>query len=169
MDAASLIPEEQYFHTSYEPDCEFEDGVLIERNVGEQKHAWLQLALGSFFFQRRKLWNIEAFTEQRCRLRNGRYAIPDVCIISRPRPAEQIFTQPPLIWIEILSREDLPIGVNRKVRELLDLGVPNVWVIDPESLEAELHTQEGCRTVTDGILRVEGTPIEVTLHELDRD
>src|SRR5215472_1284425 len=138
MGVASLITEEQYLHTSYEPDCEFEDGVLIERNVGEQPHSWLQLALGSFFFQRRKLWNIEAFSEQRCRLRKGRYALPDLCVIQRPRPAEAIFTQPPLIWIEILSPEDRPIQVSKKVREVLDFGVPNVWVIDPESLEAEI-------------------------------
>jgi Uma2 family endonuclease len=142
---------------------------LVERNWGDQPHSWLQAALGAFIFQRRRLWNIEAYLAQRIRLRKGLYRIPDLCVILGPRPAERIFTQPPLIWIEILSPEDRPIRVNRKVREVLDFGVPNVWLIDPETFEAESHTQAGSLTVTDGILRVEATPIEVSLLELDRD
>jgi Uma2 family endonuclease len=169
MGVASLITEEQYLHTSYEPDCEFEDGVLIERNVGEEPHSWLQLVLGAFFLQRRKLWNIQAYPEQRIRLREGRYLIPDVCVIRGPRPSERVFTQPPLIWIEILSSEDRPIRVNRKIREILDFGVPNVWIIDPETLEAEVHTPSGSHAVTDGVLRVVGTPIEVALQDLPRE
>jgi Uma2 family endonuclease len=169
MGVASLITEEQYLHTSYEPDCEFEDGVLIERNVGEEQHSWLQAMLIVYFVQRRHLWNIQAYPEQRVRLRKGRYLIPDVCVISGPRSTEPVLTQPPLIWIEILSSEDRPIRVNRKVREILDFGVPNVWVIDPETLEAEAHTPSGSHAVIDGVLRVEGTPIEVALQDLPRE
>jgi Uma2 family endonuclease len=169
MGVATLITEEQYLHTSYEPDCEFEDGVLIERNVGEEPHSWLQTMLIVFFVQKRQLWNIQAYTEQRFRLRQGRYLIPDICVIIGPRPRERVFTQPPLVWIEILSSEDRPIRVNSKIREILDFGVPNVWVIDPETLEAEVHTPAGSRSVEDGILRVEGTPIEVPLRDLPRE
>jgi Uma2 family endonuclease len=169
MGTVTLISEEQYLHTSYEPDCEFEDGTLIERNVGEKDHSWLQGALCAFFFRRRKLWSIEVFPEQRVRIRLGRYRIPDVCVYQSPSPAEQVFTQPPLIWIEILSPEDRPIRVNRKIRELLDFGVQNVWIIEPTTLESEIYTPAGSRTVEDRILRVEGTPIEVPLNLLEED
>jgi hypothetical protein len=63
MATGALISEEEYLRTTYEPDCEFEDGVLIERNGGTEKHSWLQLALGAYFFRRRKAWNITAYTE----------------------------------------------------------------------------------------------------------
>jgi len=169
MGVATLVSEETYLHTSYEPDCEFDDGVLIERNLGEEPHSWLQTALAAYFFRRRKLWDIEAYTEQRCRIRSGRYMIPDVCVIRSPRPSEQVFIHPPLIWIEILSPEDRPIRVNRKVRELLEFGVPNIWVIDPDTLEAEIHCPTGSRAVLDGILRVDGTPIEVPLRGLEEE
>jgi Uma2 family endonuclease len=169
MGIATLISEEQYLHTSYRPDCELEDGLLIERNVGEERHSWLQAMLVAYFIQRRKLWNIQAYTEQRFRIRKDRYMIPDICVIVGPRPAEQVFPQPPLIWIEILSSADRPIRVNSKVRELLDFGVPNIWIIDPETLEAEIHTPAGCRMVTEGMLRVEGTSIEVSLRELPQE
>jgi hypothetical protein len=29
----SLVSVEEYLHTDYEPDCDFVDGVLVERNV----------------------------------------------------------------------------------------------------------------------------------------
>jgi hypothetical protein len=50
-----------------------------------------------------------------------------------------------------------------------EFGVPNIWVIDAETLESEIHMQAGSRKVADGILRVEDTSIEVPLHGLDED
>jgi Uma2 family endonuclease len=169
MGTTTLISEETYRRTSYSPDCEYADGVLVERNLGEQDHSWLQLALGSYFFQRRKTWGIEAFTEQRHAIRKGRYMIPDLCVIQAPRPAEKVFNKPPLIWIEILSPEDRPIRVNEKIRELREFGVPNIWVIDPETFEAEVHIAEGISKIENSILRVPNSPIEVPLRALDRD
>ena len=169
MGTTTLISEETYRRSSYDPDCEYADGVVIERNLGEQDHSWLQGALTAWFFNRRKAWGIQVFPEQRYRIRKGRYMIPDVCVILGPRPAEKVFDKPPLIWIEILSPEDRPIRVNEKIRELHDFGVLNIWVIDPETFEAEVHTPEGSAKVADGVLRVPGTPIEVPLEALDRD
>jgi Uma2 family endonuclease len=102
-------------------------------------------------------------------IRRGRYMIPDVCVIRAPRPAEKVFDKPPLIWIEILSPEDRPIRVNEKIRELREFGVPNIWVIDPQTFEAEVHSPEGTSKIADGILRVPGTPIKVPFQALDRD
>ena len=161
------VSEEEYLGTAYEPDCEFEDGALIERNLGEQDHSWLQTALAAYFFRRRRLWGIEVFTEQRHRIRAGKYMLPDVCVIKQPRPAEKVFSRPPLIWVEILSPEDRPLKVNDKVRQAIEFGVPNVWVIDPETFEAEIHTPAGSRKVEDRILRVPDSPISVPLDGLD--
>jgi Uma2 family endonuclease len=169
MSVATRVSEEEYLHTDYQPDCEYEDGVLIERNLGTQEHSWLQTALAAYFFRRRKLWGIHPFTEQRICIRPRKYMIPDLCIVVGERPAEPVFTSPPLLWIEILSPEDRPLRVNRKVREILDFGVPYVWVIDPETLESDLHTAAGSRALLDGILKIKGTPIEVPLRVLDED
>jgi hypothetical protein len=43
---------------AYEPDCEFEDGVLIERHAGTEKHSWMQAALAAYIFRRRKAWDV---------------------------------------------------------------------------------------------------------------
>jgi Uma2 family endonuclease len=169
MGVATQIPEREYLETSYEPDCEFEDGALIERNVGDSDHSWLQAALAAYFFRRRKAWGLHIFTEQRVKLRDGRYVVPDICIVSGPRPPEKVFQSPPFLLIEILSPDDRPIRVNKKIREELDFGVPYIWVIDPETLESELHTQTSMQEISDRVLRIPGTPIEVPLDLLDEE
>ena len=169
MSVSYLISELEYLHADYQPDLEYADGILIERNVGEQEHSWLQAALAAYFFRRRRLWGIHVYTEQRVRIRDKRYLIPDVCVVLGERPSEPVFTSPLLLWIEILSPEDQPERVAQKVREVLAFGVPYVWVIHPVTLESHLHTASGCRRLEDGILRIEGTAIEVPLHALDED
>jgi len=164
-----LVPEQEYLGTQYEPDCEFEDGVLIERNLGTEEHSWLQAALAAYIFRRRKAWRVNVYTEQRTKLRPGKYKLPDVCIVSGPRPANPIFEQPPLVAIEILSPEDRPLRVDRTIAEWLEFGVAYVWVVDPETLESVLHTARGRVPVTDATLRIPGTPIEIPLGQLDEE
>ena len=169
MATGTLVSEEEYLHTAYEPDCEFEDGVLIERNVGTVDHSSLQAALAAYFFNRRKTWNLHVMPEVRVRARAGKYLIPDLCVVEGPKPSGQVLETPPFLWIEILSPEDRPLRVNRKVQAVLEMGVPYVWVIDPETLESELHTGDKRMTLEDGVLRIPGTPIEVPLTGIFED
>ena len=164
-----LVSEQEYLTTAYEPDCEFEDGILIERNLGTEKHSWMQAALAAYIFRRRKAWGVNVYTEQRTKLRPGRYKLPDVCLIRGPRPESPIFEEPPFLAIEILSPEDRPIRVDQTIGEWLAFGVAYVWVIDPETFESVLHSQQGRVRVTDGTLRIPGTPIEIPLGQLDED
>jgi hypothetical protein len=55
------------------------------------------------------------------------------------------------------------------VQEWRNFGVPYVWVIDPETLESELHDRRGRTKLADGVLQIPGTTIEVALHLLDED
>jgi hypothetical protein len=43
--SGTLISLDDYLNTSYSPDMEFRDGVLVERNVGEEAHMRLQALL----------------------------------------------------------------------------------------------------------------------------
>lgn len=160
-----LVSEEEYLSTSYEPDCEFEDGVLVERNLGTWTHGELQGMIVGYFNRYRKTWGIRAATEARFRIRPGKYMIPDVAVMQGEFP-EDVVPRPPLIWIEVLSPDDRIVRVNAKVRQILAFGAPYVWVIDPQTMESELHTQEGSETLTDRTLRIPGTDIVVPLDEL---
>jgi Uma2 family endonuclease len=169
MATGILVSEQEYLHTAYEPDCEFEDGVLIERNVGTLDHSRLQFALAAYFSRRRKAWNLHGFTEVRFRARTGKYMIPDLCLVQGPERAGAVLQTPPLLWVEILSPEDRLLRVNRKVQAILEAGVPYVWVIDPETLESDLYTAEKHTPLEDGVLRIPGTEIVVPLNEIFED
>ena len=38
----ALVSVEEYLHTVYRPDCDYVDGELVDRNVGEKSHAKAQ-------------------------------------------------------------------------------------------------------------------------------
>ena len=163
----SLVSEQEYLSSQYEPDCEFEDGVLIERHVGTEKHSWMQAALAAYIFRRRKTWGVNVYTEQTGAGAGGEVQAAGCVHRAGAAPATPIFEQPPLVAIEILSPEDRPLRVDRTIAEWLEFGVGYVWVVDPETLESILHTAQGRVTVSDDALRIPKTGIEIPLRRLE--
>src|SRR5271168_5140175 len=106
MTTTTQVSLEEYLTTSYEPDVDYLDGELEERNVGEYDHNVVQRAIDNWFHSRRKEWGVRSVAEQRTRLTPTRYRVPDVSVFRRDTPVEQVFTRPQLIAIEVLSPED---------------------------------------------------------------
>lgn len=165
MAVQTLVPIEEYLNTSYSPDCEYKDGIVLERNVGTEPHSWLQIQLGSYFNRRRKQWNIRAYTELRIKLHDKWYAVPDVCVYNEPAPKERYPSTLQLLWIEILSPSDIMIDVWGKANDLIRCGVPYVWIIDPETLESELRNASGVTHINDKTLSLPGTSIVIPLED----
>jgi Uma2 family endonuclease len=166
MAVETLLPLEEYLGRSYAPDREYRDGVLVERNVGSKAHALLQIALGAYLHRRRKQWNIHVYTELRVKVREKWYPIPDVCVYGAADFGGPYPSEPPLLWIEILSPDDRMVDVWAKAAELVANGVPYVWIIDPETLESELRTAAGVQTVADKTLRLPDSPIVIPLLDV---
>src|SRR5580698_8807631 len=97
---------EEYLSTVFEHDCEYVDGVIEERNLGEFEHSFLQLFLGSIFVAHRAEWDVIAVSEQRVQTKADHFRVPDLAILRAGLPRERILTVPPLLVIEILSPED---------------------------------------------------------------
>jgi Uma2 family endonuclease len=162
MATGALASVNEYLSTSYDPDCEYIDGVILERNVGEFDHANLQLAIASYLYTRRKKLGITVVPEQRVQVSPTRFFVPDVCVtLAEP---EQIFTKPPFICIEILSPEDRLSAMQERVTDYLNMGVPYVWILDPKTRLAYRWTAEGMHQVPE--LRTENPAILVPLAEL---
>ena len=166
MATGTLVSVEEYLRGDYEPDCDYVAGVLEERNAGEWDHSSLQAAIGAYFFVRRKPWKLRVATEQRIRVKSMRYRIPDVCVILEPGPFDQIISVPPFICIEILSPEDRTVRTQARIDDFLAFGVRYVWVIDPSTRRAFVHTSAGGYEAKDGILRTENPEIVVPLQEI---
>ena len=166
MKAAALVSVDEYLRTTYDPDCDYVDGEVIERNVGERDHSELQFELGLIFRNRRRQWNTYAFIEQRIQVTKTRFRVPDVCVYLGGKPKEQIFHTPPFICIEVLSPEDRSARMQDRIDDYLKFGVPFVWVINPENRRAWVYTSDGSREVKDGVLRTENPSIALHLAEV---
>jgi Uma2 family endonuclease len=125
--AEPLISVEGYLNTVYEPDCEFNEGVLEERNLGEFDHSFLQAIWVTLFTNRIAEWGVFALPEQRVQMRPRRFVVPDLAVLRMGTKREPILTRPPLITIEIMSPKDALKRAARKAAEYLDFGVENVW------------------------------------------
>ena len=157
---------EEYLSTVYEHDCEYVDGTIEERDLGEFEHAFLQLFLGSVFVSHRAEWGIVAVTEQRIQVRPDRFRVPDVTVLRAGAPRESILTHPPLLVIEIQSPEDTLRRTAAKADEYLAFGIQHVWVIDPAARVAYRGTVNGLELVRSGDLVISGTPIRIVLDDL---
>ena len=161
-----IISVEEYLSTGYEPDCEYEDGVVQERNLGEFEHSFLQALLTTIFTNNMAEWGVFGLPEQRVQIKARRFLVPDVCVLRVGTPREKILTHPPLIAIEIMSPEDTKRRTAAKAIEYLDFGVEHVWVIDFGRRVAYRGTRSGLEVAPLGELAVPGTSILVRVEEL---
>jgi Uma2 family endonuclease len=126
------VPVEVYLRSSYEPDAEYVDGEIERRPMGEWDHASWQQALLLWFSQHGKEWGVRVRPELRVQVATTRYRVPDVTVVDQGRPTEQIITHAPLAVFEVLSPEDRLQRLKRKLEDYRKMGIPEIWVIDPE-------------------------------------
>lgn len=157
---------EEYLHTSYRPDCDYVDGRIEERNLGEHDHGFLQAPLGALFTNNRTAWQVRAVTDVRTQVKSARFRVPDVSVLRADAPREPIIRHPQLIAIEILSPEDRLNRLQERVDDYLEFGIENIWVFDPETRRVWTADAFGLHLVQNGELTVPETPIRVVLSEL---
>src|SRR6185436_374833 len=166
LQQATLISVEEYLATSYRPDCDYVDGRIEERNLGEFDHSSLQTAIAAYLFARRKQWNINVVVEQRVQVSPTRFRIPDVCVVLG-KTTEQVFRTPPFLCVEVLSPEDRMSRVEQRIDDYLAMGVPYVWLLDPATRRAYVATVEtGLREVREAVLKTENPVLELPLAEV---
>jgi Uma2 family endonuclease len=161
-----FITVREYLTTSYRPDCDYVDGQIEERNVGEFDHALLQTLLAQIFMNNREVWGVLALTDVRVQVKATRFRVPDVTVLRAGTPRERILTHPPLLVIEILSPDDRLSRFTERTDEFLDFGIENIWIIDPARRLAYRVTKAGLELAPSAEITVPETPIRVVLSEL---
>jgi Uma2 family endonuclease len=157
---------DEYLNTSYEPDCDYVDGILEERNVGKNRHSATQSLVVVFLFAQARELGLKVMTEQRIQVSPTRVRIPDVCLIGH-EDRDEVTQHPPALWVEILSPEDRLARVQTRLQEALQFGVQTIWVVDPYSKRAWIMTPAmPIANVTDGILRCTNPELAVNLKDI---
>ncbi len=160
------VPVEVYLRSDeYEPAAEYVDGAIEERAAGDWNHSSWQSALLMCFSQHADEWQLRVRPSLLTHVAPTRYRVPDVALLDRAQPVEQILTHAPLAVFEILSPEDAVIPTLRKLGDYEAMGIPNIWLIDPE-------TRNGYRIVDGGLIPVaefvaQGDRFRVAKSELE--
>ena len=74
--APNPVSLEEYMRTSYSPDCEYIDGIILERNVGKGKHSYAQTKLNRRLDEILGARGLITLVEQRTRLRPDAFVSP---------------------------------------------------------------------------------------------
>jgi Uma2 family endonuclease len=145
------------------------DGQLTERNVGEYDHSNPQGALVAWLRLRQHEWNIRVLPEQRIQVSPTRFRVPDLCVVSRAQEPEPVFKHPPLICIEVLSKDDTLRSMQDRIDDYRAFGVLNIWVLDPVKRRAYICMLGDFREPEDQILEVPLSPIRIPLPDIFAD
>ncbi len=155
MGVTTLVSVEEYLRTSFpDADREYIDGRIVERNVGEVDHSDVQSAIAHCLRKHYKK-HVWAGVAVRVQVKKARFRIPDVTVMAGSKPAERIIRKPPSVAVEVLSPDDRAGDLEEKINDYLAFGIPHVWVINPETHRAYIHTPKGSHEAKDGILRAE--------------
>lgn len=166
MPVATQLSLAEYLSTSYEPDCDYIDGVLEQRNVGMRRHSRTQALLSSWLLARERQHGHRVLVEQRMQVSPTRVRIPDICLVPAD-DVDELTQRPPVLCIEILSPEDRWSRMQERLTDYLSFGVPMIWIIDAYSGEAWSATQDKpVAPVRDGKLRCAELDIEVAVSDI---
>ncbi len=160
-----LISIEEYLSSSYEPDLEFVDGVLEEKNMGEWEHSFLQAMISHWFLLHRAEWGIDVLAEYRTRTSVSRVRLPDICLVRRGEPVERVRVTAPLLCLEILSPEDRPGRVMKRLDDFVAMGAENLWILDPSDRSASTYTRFGMKPAAGNRLQLPDSPIYLDVAE----
>lgn len=138
-----LVSVEEYLHMTFDgADCEYVDGEIVERNMGDAPHSAVQGRLIEIFYDLRKTIPLYARPELRHRVKPTRYRIPDVAVYEK-RPTELVPSDPPFIAIEVVSPDDTYSKMIEKLKEYRAWGAKHIWLIDPRLRLLFVLTSDG--------------------------
>ncbi len=165
MSTKVLVDVEEYLRTSFEgPDCEYLDGEIVERPMGELPHGDVQTTLALLLRRERSRLGIRVVTEIRIRIHARRYRVADLAVWRDDNIGTSIPTVPPFLVIEILSPEDRMTRMLPKIQEYLAIGVEWIWLIDPKEKSAMCFSKQYPGGKLCDLLRTENPLIEIPLH-----
>ncbi len=161
-----LVSVDEYLSMEFEHDCEYVDGVIEERDLGEFEHAYVQGILITLFNNKRREWGAYALPEQRVQTQMTHFRVPDVTILREGTRRESILTHPPLLVKEVQSPDQPLRRTWDKAVEYVAFGIEHVWVVDPYARVGYRGTPQGLELVRNGELLVPGSLIRLVLEDL---
>jgi Uma2 family endonuclease len=166
MNIKTAISVDEYLKTSFEVDCEYLDGEVVERNMGELPHALLQGKLLLLLSELGSSAGLQVVPEIRLPISPTRYRVADIAVWRSGPIGTRIPTVSPFLVVEILSPEDRMVRMQPKIQEVLGLGVEHVWLIDPYDRKALSYSKEDPVGKLAEVLKTVSPKLEISLETL---
>jgi len=164
MGTKSQIRAEDYLRMTFEHDAEFVHGEIVERSMPDLTHGRIQFLLGAELAKFIRTRPLYACFEVRMKVAPGIYRIPDAAVFAGKPPDQLVPDTPPLVVVEILSKDDRHSDLMQKLEEFRQWGVPHIWVIDPLTKRFSMYTERGLEKVSS--LSLSDYPFQLTPAEL---
>ena len=147
MGGKVLLSPEQYLATYYEREPEYVRGELKEKPVPDRLHARIQGLLIRLLGALESAHNVSAEPEVRCRVAPDVFRLPDVALFPLDMSFELLPTAPPLLVIEIVSKDERHVDLIEKLQDYETWGVPRIWVVNPWTRQLALWKDNALVTV----------------------
>ena len=154
---------EEYLATSYRPDFEYLDGRLEAKAVVSPAHGRTQALLAIWFGTHESDWAIQVVVETRTQVRVERVRLPDVAVLGPGPLPERVLVGAPLVAVEVRSETDSDSDLKIRAADLEQLGVRNIWLLDPKSRTAEVWSGGAWQAVQQDLLSAIDSPIYLDL------
>jgi Uma2 family endonuclease len=161
------VPLQVYLRSVFEPDAEFAEGVIEARPAPQWNHASWQGALLVFFQAQKTGCNIRVSPSLRVRTGPNTVRVPDVTILDRSLPVEQVITHPPIAVFEILSPEDTVTRMMTKLADYERMGVRTILVLDPNGKHFR-YSQGALEPLPSAAFDLAGSACRFDLAEIEK-
>lgn len=139
----ALVSVDDYLNTTYRPDVEYVDGLLVEKGMLTEFHQLLSAILLRWFYPHEKTFRIKALADVRTQIiERARYRLPDVLLVTTPlgRKFGKIMTNVPNVVIEIESPDDRHSDILDRFEDYAGIGVQQCILMHPEKHLAWQHS-----------------------------
>jgi Uma2 family endonuclease len=148
MATQTQVSPEEYLRMSFDgADCDYLDGEIVERNVGERPHSRVQLRLGVYFDALGRRHPVYPYPELRMKVSRTRYRVADLAVFRGEDPTANVPSQAPFIVIEVVSRDDRYTEIVEKLEEYRKWGAVHVWLVDPWLRKLYVYSKTGLNEV----------------------
>jgi len=132
MATKAQITAEQYLDMTFEHDPEYVRGEIVERSMPDNIHSLIQFLILMEIGRLIRTHPLFPRPELRLRLGPRVFRIPDISVFGGQPPQESVPSTPPLLVIEILSKDDRHHNLMQKLEEYRAWGVAHVWFVEPQ-------------------------------------
>lgn len=136
--------------------CELIDGVLVEKAMGTRESMlgmWINVKLGAFVEDHEL--GVVLGADGFIKVGKGNVRAPDGTFIAEADmagddyPPEAYWSVRPSLVIEVLSPTNTKAEIDRKLKELFEVGCRLAWVINPKTRTANVYTSPSRMKVID--------------------